>query len=200
MNKATEFKSGNFSFLSEHDSLFVELAESAERAFASDPNTTLIKLRQLGEALAQHLAALSGIEFDEQTSQADVVLSQKLMRVLRKADNKAESRPELKQKLDELHHSWGVEPKSLHTHLHQLGPRQASEFIKQHSGLLNQLAEVKSFVGSEYMPLISDHEDEIRERIQSYGVHDKPEDYLDSFNEFIKQQLNQSAGPPWAKH
>ena len=48
-------------------------------------------------------------------------------------------------------------------------------------------------VGSEYMPLISDHEDEIRERIQSYGVHDKPEDYLDSFNEFIKQQLNQSA-------
>ncbi|HBP80808.1 MAG TPA: hypothetical protein DD685_18815, partial [Halomonas sp.] len=53
--------------------------------------------------------------------------------------------------------------------------------------------EVKSLVGSEYMPLISDHEDEIRERIQSYGVHDKPEDYLDSFNEFIKQQLNQSA-------
>ena len=59
MNKATEFKSGSFSFLSEHDSLFVELAESAERAFASDPNTTLIKLRQLGEALAQHLAALN---------------------------------------------------------------------------------------------------------------------------------------------
>ena len=73
MNKATEFKSGSFSFLSEHDSLFVELAESAERAFASDPNTTLIKLRQLGEALAQHLAALSGIEFDEQTSQSELL-------------------------------------------------------------------------------------------------------------------------------
>tara|TARA_R110000803_G_scaffold127561_1_gene194948 strand:- start:146 stop:427 length:282 start_codon:yes stop_codon:yes gene_type:complete len=70
VNNATEFKSGNFSFLSEHDDVFVELAESAERAFASDPNTTLIKLRQLGEALAQHLAALSGIGFDEQTSQS----------------------------------------------------------------------------------------------------------------------------------
>ena len=35
-------------------------------------------------------------------------------------------------------------------------------------------------------------EDEIRERIQSYGVHDKPEDYLDSFNQFIKHQLNDS--------
>jgi len=29
-----------------------------------------------------------------------------------------------------------MEPKSLHTHLRKLGPRQASEFIKQHSGVL----------------------------------------------------------------
>ncbi|PJX12739.1 type I restriction-modification system endonuclease [Halomonas sp. 141] len=166
------------------------------KPLVKDPNITLEQLvdeltddEQLEKALNS-----PGEQPDE--SHADVVLSQlsqKLMRVLRKADNKAENRPELKQKLDELHQSWGVEPKSLHQHLHQLGPRQASEFIKQHSGLLNQLAEVKSLVGSEYMPLISDHEDEIRERIQSYGEHDKPEDYLDSFNEFIKQQLNQSA-------
>lgn len=47
--------SANFGFLAEHDVLFVQLAAAAERAFASDPNTTLIKLRQLGEALAQHL-------------------------------------------------------------------------------------------------------------------------------------------------
>jgi len=65
--------STNFAFLAEHDQLFVELAGTAERAFSSDPNTTLIKLRQLGEALAQHLAALSGIDFDEQTSQADLL-------------------------------------------------------------------------------------------------------------------------------
>lgn len=166
------------------------------KPLVKDPNITLEQL--VGELTDDEQLEKAfnspGEQADE--SQADVVLSQlsqKLMRVLRKADNKAENRPELKQKLDELHQSWGVEPKSLHQHLHQLGPRQASEFIKQHSGLLNQLAEVKSLVGSEYMPLISDHEDEIRERIQSYGEHDKPEDYLDSFNEFIKQQLNQSA-------
>jgi len=166
------------------------------KPLVKDPNITLEQLvdeltddEQLEKALNS-----PGEQPDE--SQADVVLSQlsqKLMRVLRKADNKAENRPKLKQKLDELHQSWGVEPKSLHQHLHKLGPRQASEFIKQHSGLLNQLAEVKSLVGSEYMPLISDHEDEIRDRTQTYGVHSKPEDYLDSFNEFIKQQLNQSA-------
>jgi len=42
------------------------------------------------------------------------------------------------------------------------------------------------------MPLISEHEDEIKERSQSYGVHQRPEDYLDSFNQFIRDQLNQS--------
>lgn len=63
----------NFSFLAEHDPLFVELACAAERAFVGDPNTTLIKLRQLGEAMAQHIAVLTGIEFDETTSQADLL-------------------------------------------------------------------------------------------------------------------------------
>jgi len=61
----------NFEFLKEHDPLFFQLASAAERAFAGDPNTTLIKLRQLGEALAQDLAARCGIEFDDKTSQAD---------------------------------------------------------------------------------------------------------------------------------
>ncbi|WP_226940151.1 type I restriction endonuclease [Halomonas colorata] len=63
----------NFGFLAEHDALFVELVTAAEYAFVSDPNTTLIKLRQLGEALAQHLAAVAGVTFDEQTSQTDLL-------------------------------------------------------------------------------------------------------------------------------
>ncbi len=63
----------NFESLKEHDPLFFQLASAAERAFASDPNTTLIKLRQLGEAaLAQDLAARCGIEFDDKTTQADL--------------------------------------------------------------------------------------------------------------------------------
>jgi len=63
----------NFSFLAEHDPIFVELAKAAERSFSSDPNTTLIKLRQLGEAMAQHLAAAVGVEFDDKTSQSDLL-------------------------------------------------------------------------------------------------------------------------------
>lgn len=55
-------------------------------------------------------------------------LSQKLMRVLRKADKKAESKLVLKQKLDELQQQWGIEPKLLHQHLHKIGPKDTAKF------------------------------------------------------------------------
>lgn len=66
-------QSGNFSFLAEHSPLFAQLGRSAEQVFSGDPNTTLIKLRQLDEALAQDLAARSGIVFDSETTQADLL-------------------------------------------------------------------------------------------------------------------------------
>lgn len=71
----------NFDFLGEHDPIFLQLASAAERAFSSDPNTTLIKFRQLGEALAQDIAARCGLEFDGQTSQSDLLF--KLNREIR---------------------------------------------------------------------------------------------------------------------
>src|SRR5690606_38810200 len=65
--------SSNFAFLQEHNPVFLQLASTAEQVFASDPNTTLIKLRQLGEALAQDLASRAGIELEATTSQADLL-------------------------------------------------------------------------------------------------------------------------------
>ena len=44
--------SANFGFLAEHDEQLVRLAALAERYFADDPNTSLIKLRQFSELLA----------------------------------------------------------------------------------------------------------------------------------------------------
>lgn len=166
------------------------------KPLVKDPN---ISLEQLVEEITnpeQLERALSAPGDSAGESHADVVLSQlsqKVMRVLRKAEKKAETKTAVKQKLDELHDLWGVEPKSLHTHLRELGPRQAAQFITRHNGLLNQLAEVNNLLGSDRQPVISEHPDEIRERTQSYGVHQKPEDYLDSFNQFIREQLNQSA-------
>lgn len=170
-------------------------AVNTMKPLVKDPNVTL---EQLMHELTDpdHLEkALNSPGEQEGESQADVILSQlsqKVMRVLRKANKKAEFKPDLKQKLDELEGLWGVEPKLLHKHLHEIGPQQAKQFVQQHTGLLQQLGEVSAMLGSEYKPVISEHADEMRERTQSYGMYTKPEDYLDNFNQFIKDQLNQS--------
>ena len=51
----------NFLFLQEHDEQLARLGLQAERYFATDPNTCLLKLRQVTELLARLLAARSGI-------------------------------------------------------------------------------------------------------------------------------------------
>lgn len=177
--------------------IYAALSEvNTMKPLVKDPNITIEQLVDELTDPEKLEQALSSPGEQQGESHADVVLSQlsqKLMRVLRKAEKKAEFKPELKQKLDELQEMWGVEPKLLHKHLHQLGPKQAAQFVNQQSGLLNQLAEVSLLIGSERKPVISDHKDEIRDRSQSYGAHQRPEDYLDSFNQFIKEQLNQSA-------
>ena len=63
----------NFYFLKDHDPILLELAQGAERAFSADPNTTLFKLRQLAEALAQEIAAHCGLIIQSQTTQADLL-------------------------------------------------------------------------------------------------------------------------------
>ena len=169
---------------------------STMKPLVKDPNITIEQLA--GELTdPEHLQRTLNAPGEQAgESQADVVLSQlsqKLMRILRKAGQQAESKPALKQKLDELQNLWGVEPGKLHQHLHQMGPTQAAQFIRQQHGLLHQLAEVKQLLGSEHFPLISEHDDQLLVREQSYGRHAKPEDYLDGFNRFIHEQINQSA-------
>ncbi|AND69515.1 DEAD/DEAH box helicase [Dyella thiooxydans] len=127
-------------------------------------------------------------------SHADDVLDQlgqRVMRILRRANHKAESRPELRQRLDRLEEQWGVPPKDLHRHLRELGPRGAAQFMQDHVQLLDQLNELQ-LLGSEDYPVIAPHADRLLAREQNYGVHDKPEDYLESFHQFIHEQLNQS--------
>lgn len=124
-------------------------------------------------------------------------LNQKLMRILRNAAHKAEKHPELRERLDAMQQQWGVAPENLHRHLRQLseenGPQAAADFIRNNTRLLFQLTEVQQLLGTAYMPVISQHVDEIRERAQSWGQYTKPEDYLDSFSQFVRLQINQSA-------
>lgn len=64
---------GNFDFLSQHDERLRTLAALAERYFADDPNTCLIKLRQFAEALAQEVAAHGGAFVSAQEPQVDLL-------------------------------------------------------------------------------------------------------------------------------
>lgn len=54
-------RSANFEFLRSHDPLLVALGAQAERYFAEDPITCLMKLRQFAEVLAQRAAANLGL-------------------------------------------------------------------------------------------------------------------------------------------
>lgn len=162
------------------------------RPLVKDPSITLEQL--LDEITSDHSHEAPGN--NEQTSHAHDVLdqlNQRIMRILRKAQHRAETRPDIKHKLDELHELWGVEPARLHQHLHELGPQQAANFVRQHSQLLNQLATVNELLGTYRYPVISHHPDKLLVREQSYGHYGKPSDYLDSFREFIHLQINQSA-------
>lgn len=175
-------------------------------ATLQDVNTMKPLVKNAGVSIEQLVEELSNDDVLETAlnnqgdspteTQADSLLnqlSQKIMRVLRKAEKKAEKLPEIRKKLNELEELWGVEPKQLHQHLHKLGPQQASAFLKQHRSLIRQLSDVGALLGSEYRPVISDHDDELISKEQTYGRYQKPADYLQSFNEFISTQINQSA-------
>lgn len=55
----------NFGFLEQHDPRLTHLGQRAERYFAEDPNTCLIKLRQFGELLIRHVAACYNVPEQE---------------------------------------------------------------------------------------------------------------------------------------
>lgn len=177
--------------------IYAALAEvNTMQPLVKNPNITLEQL--VGELCDEDSLqqALNAQGDNPGENQADTILhqlNQKLMQVLRKAECRAERHPALRQKLEDLGQQWGVEPGKLHQHLHELGPQQASTFLRQHGALLSELMQVRSLVGSEYRPVISDHQDSLTLREQSYGAYGRPQDYLDGFADFIRQQLNSNA-------
>jgi type I restriction enzyme R subunit len=70
-NKA--FASPNFAFLMKYDEVLVRHAPLAERYVFDDPNSALLKLRQLGKLLAQHAAAYTGVVVEAHESQRDLI-------------------------------------------------------------------------------------------------------------------------------
>ena len=63
----------NFSVLSQHDEQLLRLGLLAEKYFADDPNTCLLKLRQLAESMTQLLAARTGLYVSPEEKQYDLL-------------------------------------------------------------------------------------------------------------------------------
>jgi type I restriction enzyme, R subunit len=63
----------NFTFLRVHDEQLVRFGMLAERYFPDDPNTCLLKLRQLTELLAELVAARTGLYLSKEEAQYDLV-------------------------------------------------------------------------------------------------------------------------------
>jgi type I restriction enzyme R subunit len=63
----------NFSFLKAHDEQLVRLGQLAERYFPEDPNTCLLKLRQLTELLAQLTATRVGVYVSTEEKQFELL-------------------------------------------------------------------------------------------------------------------------------
>jgi type I restriction enzyme, R subunit len=111
--------SANFAFLVAHDRLLDHLGALAERHFAEDPSTCLMKLRQFGEVLAQRVAARAGLYTSTDENQAeplgrlrDAGLMPRevgeLFHGLRKAGNAAAHnvRGDHREALDQLRMAW----------------------------------------------------------------------------------------------
>jgi type I restriction enzyme R subunit len=71
--QAPSERPSNFAHLKAHDAQLVRLGMLAERYFAEDPNTCLLKLRQLTELLAQLLASKVGLYATEEEKQVDLL-------------------------------------------------------------------------------------------------------------------------------
>jgi type I restriction enzyme, R subunit len=63
----------NFAHLQEHDAQLLRLGMLAERYFPDDPNTSLLKLRQLAELLAQFVATKVGLYQSPEEPQYDLL-------------------------------------------------------------------------------------------------------------------------------
>jgi type I restriction enzyme R subunit len=74
-NSTSKPHSPNFPFLTVHGDLLVRYAAMAERYLFEDPNSSLIKLRQLAEAMAKQAAVSIGLTIDDMADFA-VVLNQ----------------------------------------------------------------------------------------------------------------------------
>lgn len=174
----------------------VDLYASLENVDTMKPlvQNPSIPFSQLVDELADPASrtAPGGIPGRSHADEVLATMSQRLMRILRRAGHKAHDRADVRQKLDELEQLWGVAPTQLHTHLSKLGPDGALDFLKTHRGLERQLVDLVDLIGFDRSPVISTHADALLSKEQMAEGWSSPDDYLESFEQFVRRSINES--------
>lgn len=135
---------------------------------------------------------------DVERTQADLVLDefiQKITRILGKAE-KFKHHPDqtqLREAMGKIKENFGVESNQLPQLLRAKGIDGLGGWLKQNSAILEaRLTEVRHSLGSLELPIISNEEDELVERFID-TTHQRPEDYLQQFDHFIQNEVNDNA-------
>lgn len=165
------------------------------------PNISIDQLiRELTDAdLMKKAKAMDVPCIDEvKRTQADIVLDefiQKITRILGKAE-KFKHHPDqvkLREALRKIKENFGVESNKLPQMLRAKGVDDLALWLKQNSAILEaRLAEVRNLLGTLDLPIISDEQDELVERIVD-TAHQQPQDYLEYFDNFVKTAVNNNA-------
>ncbi len=169
-----------------------------------NPNTPLSTL------CAELLASLpQGAQADDaaiQQHRKDVSqqLVQKVDRLMTRVRHRLNQHPSLQGKLDHLEDMIGMPPADLPAYLRKLSKLGTGRndghdtealraFLETHPKLVSTLETLQmESSGNDSWVTLSDHHDQLTARVQDYGPYQRPEDYLEAFGHFIREQLNQS--------
>lgn len=83
--------------------------------------------------------------------------------------------------------SGGLEPADVISNIRKLELANAADYFKKYQYLFKKIDEMK---GVPAIQLISEHKDEIQTIERGYGKGKKPQDYLNEFRVFIKENMN----------
>lgn len=139
----------------------------------ANPNTTFTQL-------------LDGLEVMEDEKQVQHQINQIIAKLQRKKRNMSSTTLE-----HFISMTGGQDPTQFIAGIQKQDPKEAKKQLLAHAELFQMLQRIKA--NGNRPVVISDEEDELLEHTRGYGQGAKPEDYLDAFATYVKDNLNEIA-------
>ena len=164
-----------------------------------DPAVSLERLAaELMVSASDPAFAAAGSAIQEHQRDIAQQFIQKTGRLMTRVSQLVRRLPGLRPPLDDLGRLIDMPPADLPRHLRELlrsdtGTAAITGYLRAHPQLAPALASLqKATAGGSPLVTLSSHKDQLHERAQDYGGYTRPEDYLDAFRRFIREQINQS--------